>query len=107
MTQLYEPPTEGELVAEFLAAPRGPHSPELQHFLKVLLADVSARDAVLVALVPFRRWALATLPRERGQRVEIERERTFEDEEEAMRALFLRRLERRRAGAAARGAAVR
>lgn len=107
MTRLYEPPTEGELVAELLAAPRGPHSPELQQFLKALLADAAARDAVLVTLVPFRRWALATLPRERGQRVEIERERLFEDEEEAMRALFLRRLERRRAAAAAPGAARR
>jgi len=92
MTRIYEPPTEAELVAEFLARPLGPHSPELQRFVAGLLADPGARDVVVLTLVPFRRWALGRLPADRSARVVIERERVFDDEEEALRALFLRRL---------------
>lgn len=105
MTGLYQPPGESDLVAEFLSRPDGPHSPELQVFVKALLADPSARAAIIIILVPFRRWALATLPKDRSQRVVIERDRMFETEDEAKRALFLRRLELRR-GAKAKGESV-
>lgn len=96
MTRLYEPPGEKELVDEYLRLPAGPHSPELTAFLKVLQGNSASGGAIIVNLVPFRLWALATLPDDRSRRVAIERERLFECEDDASRALFLRRLELRR-----------
>jgi hypothetical protein len=61
VTDLYQPPGESDLVAEFLSRPDGPHSPELQVFVKALLADPPARAAIIITLVPFRSWAFATL----------------------------------------------
>lgn len=95
MTWLHEPPGEKELVEEYLQRPKGPHSPELQAFLKTLLGENASRNVIIVNLIPFRLWALATLPEDRSLRIEIERDRSFDSEDEAERALFLRRLERR------------
>ncbi len=97
MTRLYEPPGEKELVEEYLQRPKGPHSPELQAFLKTLLGERASRNVIIVNLVPFRLWALATLPKDRSLRVRIERDRPFDSEDDAERALFLRRLELRAA----------
>lgn len=95
MTRLYQLPDEAELVTEFLRAPKGPHSPELQAYIKSLLGAPAARNIVIVNLVPFRTWALARLPDRRlgseGDRIVIERERLFDSEEDAVRALFIRR----------------
>jgi hypothetical protein len=96
MTRLYEAPGEAELVDEYLRLPSGPHSPELVAFLKALHADRASQTAIAVNLVPFKIWALATLPEDRSLRISIERERLFETEDEANRALFLRRLDLRR-----------
>jgi hypothetical protein len=99
MTRLYDPPGEAELVEEYLRLPNGPHSPELVAFLKALHADRASQAAIVVSLVPFKLWALATLPQDRSLRIAIERERLFETEDDANRALFLRRLDLRRAAA--------
>lgn len=96
MTRLYEPPGEAQLVDEYLRVPNGPHSPELVAFLKALQADRASQAAIVVNLVPFKIWALATLPQDRSLRISIERERLFETEDDANRALFLRRLDLRR-----------
>lgn len=93
---LYQAASDADLMEEYLRRPKGPHSPELQAYLKALLADPATRNAVIVNLVPFRVWALASLPQDRSLRVRIERERLFDSEDEAERALFLRRLEMRR-----------
>ncbi len=82
---------------EYLRRPKGPHSPELQAFLKSLLGERASRNVIIVNLVPFRLWALATLPEDRSLRVRIERDRLFENEEDAERALLLRRLDLRAA----------
>lgn len=93
MTRLYEPPGEAELVAEYLRLPKGPHSLELISFLKALQASRAGQGTIIVNLVPFKLWALARLPEDRSMRVSIERDRLFETEDDASRALFLRRLE--------------
>lgn len=87
---------------EYLRRPKGPHSPELQAFLKSLLGERASRNVIIVNLVPFRLWALATLPEDRSLRVRIERDRLFENEEDAERALLLRRLDLRAAGLSSR-----
>jgi hypothetical protein len=97
MNGLYEPPGEEKLVEEYLQRPKGPHSPELQDFLKTLLGERASRNVIIVNLVPFRLWVLATLPEDRSLRVQIERDRPFDSEDDAERALFLRRLELRAA----------
>lgn len=97
MSRLYEPPGEEKLVEEYLQRPKGPYSPELQAFLKTLLRERASRDVIIVNLVPFRLWALATLPEDKTLRIQIERDRAFDSEDDAERALFLRRLELRAA----------
>jgi hypothetical protein len=97
MNRLYEPPDEAELVEEYLRLPKGPHSLELMSFMKELQASRAGQGTIIVNLVPFKLWALASLPEDRSMRVSIERDRLFETEDEASRALFLRRLELLRA----------
>jgi hypothetical protein len=88
---LYPSPSEADLVAEFRRNPRGPHSPALQRLLNIVHADPNGARLVLVTLEPFRRWAIACLPAERGGRIEIERDTIFTSLDEAEWALFRRR----------------
>lgn len=90
-TDLYPPETEADLVAAFRRNPRGPHGPALQRLLNIALADPSAARVGLVTLEPYRRWALARIPEERGQPIEIERDTVFTSLEAAEWALFRRR----------------
>lgn len=93
MNRLHEPPGEAELVEEYLRLPKGPHSLELMSFMKALQASRAGQGTIIVNLVPFKIWALASLPEDRSLRISIERDRLFETEDDASRALFLRRLE--------------
>jgi hypothetical protein len=97
MTRLYDLPGAADLVNEYLRRPAGPHSPELRAFIRKLQGASTSRGTIIVSLVPFRLWALATLPQDRSQRITIERDRLFECEDDASRALFLRQLELQRA----------
>ncbi|MDB5550290.1 MAG: hypothetical protein JWL86_274 [Rhizobium sp.] len=88
MNRLYEPPGEAELVEEYLRLPKGPHSLELMGLIKALQANRAGQGTIIVNLVPFKLWALASLPEDRSMRVSIERDRLFETEDGASRALF-------------------
>ncbi len=90
-TDLYQPETEADLIAAFRRNPRGPYSPVLQRLLNIVHADLSATRVVLVTLEPFKRWAIASVPEERGERIEIEHDTIFTDLAEAEWALFRRR----------------
>ena len=88
---LYPSKSEADLIAEFRRNPRGPHGPALQRLLNLVHADPNSACLVLVTLEPFRRWAIARLPAERGGRIEIERDTIFTGLDEAEWALFRRR----------------
>jgi hypothetical protein len=92
---LYPPETERDLIAELRRNPSGPHSPGLQRLLNIVRADPASHGLVLVTLVPFRQWVIASMPEDRSERIVIEREPVFTDLEAAEWALFRRRWFRR------------
>jgi hypothetical protein len=58
-------PARLDLAREFRAAPRGPHSPDLQRVLHRMRWSAPGGRFVLVALDPGRRWMLAEVPLDR------------------------------------------
>ncbi len=87
---LWPAPTDEELAARYLAQPSGPYSPEVQALLTRVLRRAAAERLIVVTLIPFQRWALARLPKERGERIVIEHDAYFASETEAEKALFRR-----------------
>ena len=69
-----------DLVEEFRARPRGPHSEELQKLLHRMRWSGDLEESgryVLVVKEPGRRWVLGRLPRVRGKPVELLSNRVF------------------------------
>lgn len=85
------------LIEEFLAAPFGDHSPNLQRLLLRLRSAPALGKHVLVETVPYRQWRLARL-RGRGEPVEV-LDTTFDDLAAAERHVFLLRCNALRDGA--------
>jgi hypothetical protein len=67
-----------DLVAEFRAAPRGPHGRELQMLLHRMRWESPGGRYVLVTIEPGRRWMLGMLPGERGKPIELMHNRTYD-----------------------------
>ena len=74
------------LVAEFLAAPFGEHSPALRRLMLQLRSLPAKGKHVLIEVEPFRRWRLARL-RGPGEPVEL-LDTEFSSLEEAERHVF-------------------
>lgn len=93
-----ELPVPEALVAEFLAAPFGEHSPALRRLMLQLRSQPAKGKHVLVEAEPFRRWRLARL-RGPGEPVELLDEE-FSSLEEAERRVFRLRIAMLEEGAA-------
>jgi hypothetical protein len=74
--------------AEFKEKPFGYHSPGLQRVLNSFRGGPVASKYILVVLEPFKRWALARLPGQRGMPVEIIKNQEFTDLAVAEWAVF-------------------
>lgn len=88
-------PDRTDLVEEFLRAPFGHHSGELQRVLNALRGGPIEGRYVLVCTKPHREWVLGRLPGVRGAPIRLlEGEDTvFTSAEDAERAVFKRRWE--------------
>ena len=79
--------TRQDLVREFMHHPTGYHSGDLRRLLNAMRVHPGAPSYILVCMVQFRQWCLATKPPERGAAVEL-LDVTFDDPLEAERAVF-------------------
>jgi hypothetical protein len=76
-------PQRTDLAQEFRAHIRGPYSDELQRVLHRMRWGPVAGRWQLFVLDPGRRWALVQMPAERGEKVRIFEDCTFDSLEEA------------------------
>ncbi|MEZ2299727.1 hypothetical protein AB6807_37245 [Variovorax sp. RCC_210] len=76
-------PQRTDLAREFRSHIRGPHSAELQKLLHRMRWGPPGGRYLLVVLEPGRRWALAQMPPERGQKVKVFHDRTFDSLDDA------------------------
>lgn len=76
-------PRRVDLAHEFRAAPKGPHSDELQRVLHRMRWSAPGGRYVLFALEPGRRWMLARIPPTRGTPIETFANQVFTDLGEA------------------------
>lgn len=86
-------PDRMDLVEEFLRAPFGHHSAELQRVLNVLRGGPLENKYVLVSTKPHREWVLGRLSGVRGVPVRLLDGNVFTSAEEAERAVFKLRWE--------------
>ncbi len=87
-----DPATRDALVAEFRAAPFGPHAPLMQKVLQHLRIRGGAGQPSIVVTVPYREWAIGTFSPPRGTPVAVEDAR-YDDLGEAFAEVFERRLD--------------
>jgi hypothetical protein len=76
-------PARTDLAREFRAHIRGPYSQELQKLLHRMRWSAWPGRYVLVILEPGRRWGLAQMPAERGDKVKRFDDVVFDSLEEA------------------------
>lgn len=86
-------PERVDLAREFYRNPWGPHSAELQRILNVMRAAPVAGKHVILMSGPYRRWSVARLTGVRGEAAEVIEELTFDNPEDAERAVFKLRWE--------------
>ena len=82
-----------DLAREFERNPWGPHSAELQRILNVMRAAPLAGKHVILMSGPYRRWSVARLSGVRGEPVERIEGLSFDNPEDAERAVFRLRWE--------------
>ena len=82
-----------DLARAFIGNPFGPHSAELQHILNVMRAAPLAGKHVVLMSGPYRRWSVARLSGVRGEPAERIEGLTFDNPEDAERAVFKLRWE--------------
>jgi len=84
-----------ELLAEYRADPNGAHgrSKELGQVLNFLRSRPLENKVFAYAEVPFERYRLGMLHAERGVAPDIDMTATYPTEDEALYAVFVRRLE--------------
>lgn len=81
-------PERVDLAREFCRNPWGPHSAELQRILNVMRAAPVAGKHVILMSGPYRRWAVARLTGVRGEPAENIEGLSFDNPEDAERAVF-------------------
>ena len=77
-----------DLAREFLRNPWGPHSAELQRILNVMRAAPLEGKHVILMAGPYRRWSVARLRGVRGDVPESIEGLSFDNPEDAERAVF-------------------
>ena len=77
-----------DLAREFNRNPWGPHSAELQRVLNVMRAAPVAGKHVILMSGPYRRWSVARLTGVRGDAAEEIEGLSFDNPEDAERAVF-------------------
>jgi hypothetical protein len=87
-------PRRRDLLEEFMRAPIGRHSPDLQRLLNVLRSPPWNGGYVLVCTRPHREWMLAQLRGIRGVPPVVVEAQIFNDINAAERAVFQLRWER-------------
>lgn len=81
-------PTRTDLIAEYDANPRGPHSHELSMLLHRLRLGPLEERYVPVCTVPGREWAVGRMPLERGRPIEFVEGAVYDNAEDADRRVF-------------------
>lgn len=76
-------PARLDLVAEFKANPRGPHSRDLQKVLHRMRWGCVGGRFALIILEPGRRWMLALIPEARGEPIRRLPDRIYDDPNKA------------------------
>ncbi len=76
-------PARTDLAREFRASIRGPWSKELQQLVHRMRWGAWQGRWVIYVLEPGRRWALARMPAERGQKVQILHDTVFDSLDDA------------------------
>lgn len=92
--------TDEALIAEHGANPLGPHSDALQRVLRYLRRALVPGKYVIVAVRPWQEYRLATLTGVRGEAPVVLDDGPYATQQEAMHAVFLRRVADLQAGAA-------
>jgi hypothetical protein len=90
-----------DVIAEHGANPAGPHSDALQRVLRYLRRAPVPGKYVIVAVRPWQEYRLGRLTGVRGEAPVVLDEGPYATEQEAMHAVFLRRVADLRAGGAA------
>ena len=86
-------PGRVDLAREFNRNPWGPHSDELQRILNVMRAAPVAGKHVILMSGPYRRWSVVRLTGVRGEAPERIEGLSFDNPEDAERAVFKLRWE--------------
>ena len=86
-------PGRVDLAREFIGNPFGPHSAELQRVLNVMRAVPLAGKHVILMSGPYRRWSVARLTGVRAEAAERVGSLSFDNPEDAERAVFKLRWE--------------
>ena len=86
-------PGRVDLARAFIDNPWGPHSAELQRVLNVMRAAPVAGKHVILMSGPYRRWSVARLTGVRGEAAERIEGLSFDNPEDAERAVFRLRWE--------------
>ncbi|MEK6443725.1 hypothetical protein [Pseudonocardia sp. T1-2H] len=81
-----------DVIAEHGANPAGPHSDPLQRVLRYMRRAPVPGKYVIVAVRPWREYRMAALTGVHGEAPEVLDDGPFATEEEAMHAVFLRRV---------------
>lgn len=81
-----------EVIAEHAANPAGPHSDALQRVLRYMRRAPIVGKLVIVAVRPWEEYRLAALTGVPGEAPKVLDDGPYATEEEAMHAVFLRRV---------------
>ena len=83
-----DPERDLDLAREFMAAPAGFHSPDLQRLLRAMRGGPVKGKYALLTTLPGREWTLIQLSGERGVAPKIQEEQVYHDLDEAEREVF-------------------
>ena len=82
-----------KLIAEHKRNPLGDHSDALKRVLNYFRRSTTLTPYVLICTEPFRDWRVARLSGERGKAPGFIDAATYDSEEKAMHAVFLKRVD--------------
>ncbi|MFC5996230.1 hypothetical protein ACFQE5_18655 [Pseudonocardia hispaniensis] len=82
-----------DLIAEHAANPAGPHSDALQRVLRYLRRAPIPGKYVIVAVEPWKEYRIGVLTGVRGEAPEVLDDGPFSTEEEALHAVFRKRVD--------------
>ncbi len=81
-------PSRTDLIEEYRANPEGPYSPELRLLVNRLRLGPMEERTILVCTKRGREWMLAKMPTVRGAKLELFKDRIFDDYDAAAWEVF-------------------